>query len=49
MQSVLKNTKIFDDEIIEFIIDVFFILFLKNSFVVEFRKKLIILDVVEQI
>ena len=44
MQNVMKLNKIYDDEIIQFIVDLIFSLLLDDSFVIVFRKRLIIFE-----
>ena len=44
MQSVMKSNKIYDDEMIQFIVDLIFSLLLDDSFVIVFRKKLTIFE-----
>ena len=40
MQSVMKSSKIYDDEMTQSIVDLIFSLLLDDSFVIVFRKKL---------
>ena len=44
MQNVMKSNKIYDDEMIQFIVDLIFSLLFDDSFVIVFRKKLIIFE-----
>ena len=41
MQNVMKSSKIYDDEIIQSIVDLIFSLLFDNSFVIVLQKKLI--------
>ena len=49
MKQIMKSNKIFDEKTITFFVQLIFKLFLKNSFIIEFRKKLIIFEKIDKI
>ena len=44
MQNVIKLNKIYDDKMTQFIVDLIFSLLFDDSFVIVFRKKIIIFE-----